>query len=130
MYDFAHPPSDALEKITHSLCTLEFEIHRPLYDWLIDNLPVPSKPRQIEFARLNLTYTVLSKRFLLRLVTEGHVKGGDDPRMPTISGLRRRGFPAAGIRDFAESIGVSKADSVIEIGQLEDAGRDVLNGAA
>ena len=129
-YDFAHGQSDAIEGITHSLCTLEFEIHRPLYDWLIDNLPVPSKPRQIEFARLNLTYTVLSKRFLLRLVTEGHVKGWDDPRMPTISGLRRRGFPAAGIRDFAESIGVSKADSVVEIGQLEHAVRDVLNRTA
>jgi len=129
-YDFAHGQSDAIEGITHSLCTLEFEIHRPLYDWLIDNLPVPSKPRQIEFARLNLTYTVLSKRFLLRLVAEGHVHGWDDPRMPTISGLRRRGFPAEGIRDFAESVGVSKADSVVEIGQLEHAVRDVLNRTA
>src|SRR4051812_9828602 len=129
-YDFAHGQSDAIEGVTHSLCTLEFEIHRPLYDWFIENLPVPSKPRQIEFARLNLTYTVLSKRFLLRLVTDGHVKGWDDPRMPTISGLRRRGFPAAGIRDFVESIGVSKADSVVEIGQLEHAVRDVLNRAA
>jgi glutaminyl-tRNA synthetase len=129
-YDFAHGQSDAIEGITHSLCTLEFEIHRPLYDWLIDNLPVPSKPRQIEFARLNLTYTVLSKRFLMRLVAEGHVHGWDDPRMPTISGLRRRGFPAEGIRDFAESVGVSKADSVVEIGQLEHAVRDVLNRTA
>jgi glutaminyl-tRNA synthetase len=129
-YDFAHGQSDAIEGITHSLCTLEFEIHRPLYDWLIDNLPVPSKPRQIEFARLNLTYTVLSKRFLLRLVTEERVHGWDDPRMPTISGLRRRGYPAAGIRDFAESIGVSKADSTVEIGQLEHAVRDVLNREA
>jgi glutaminyl-tRNA synthetase len=93
-YDFAHGQSDAIEGVTHSLCTLEFEGHRPLYDWLIDNLPVPSRPRQIEFARLSLTYTLLSKRFLLRLVSEGHVHGWDDPRMPTISGLRRRGYPA------------------------------------
>ena len=109
-YDFAHGQSDAIEGVTHSLCTLEFEIHRPLYDWLIDNLSVPSKPRQIEFARLSLTHTVLSKRVLLRLVNEGHVRGWDDPRMPTISGLRRRGFPAEGIRDFATMIGVAKAD--------------------
>ena len=108
-YDFAHGQSDAIEGITHSLCTLEFEDHRPLYDWLIEHLPVPSRPRQIEFARLNLTYTVLSKRFLLRLVNEGRVRGWDDPRMPTISGLRRRGFPAEGIRDFAAMIGVAKA---------------------
>jgi glutaminyl-tRNA synthetase len=129
-YDFAHGQSDAIEGVTHSLCTLEFEDHRPLYDWLIDNLPVPSKPRQIEFARLNLTYTVLSKRFLLRLVTEGHVHGWDDPRMPTISGLRRRGYPAEGIRDFVTNVGVAKADSVAEIGQLEHAARDVLNRVA
>ena len=101
-YDFAHGQSDAIEGVTHSICTLEFEAHRPLYDWLIEHLPVPSRPRQYEFARLNLTYTVLSKRFLLRLVDEGHVRGWDDPRMPTISGLRRRGFPAEGIRDFAD----------------------------
>ena len=129
-YDFAHGQSDALEGVTHSLCTLEFEIHRPLYDWLIEHLPVPSRPRQIEFARLNLTYTVLSKRFLLRLVTEGHVRGWDDPRMPTISGLRRRGFPAEGIRDFAEAVGVTKVDAVAEYGQLEHSVRAVLNRIA
>ncbi len=129
-YDFAHGQSDAIEGVTHSLCTLEFEIHRPLYDWLIERLPVPSRPRQIEFARLNLTYTVLSKRFLLRLVTEGHVRGWDDPRMPTISGLRRRGFPAEGIRDFATMVGVAKTDSVIEYGLLEHAIRSVLNRTA
>ena len=100
-YDFAHGQSDAIEGITHSICTLEFKDHRPLYDWLIDNLPVPSRPRQYEFARLNLTHTVLSKRVLLRLVNEGHVRGWDDPRMPTLSALRRRGFPPEGIRDFA-----------------------------
>ena len=127
MYDFAHGQSDAIEGITHSICTLEFEVHRPLYDWFIDNLPVPSKPRQIEFARLNITYTVLSKRVLLRLVNEEHVRGWNDPRMPTISGLRRRGFPAEGIRDFAAVIGVAKSDSVVEVGQLEHAVRDVLN---
>jgi glutaminyl-tRNA synthetase len=129
-YDFAHGQSDAIEGITHSICTLEFEAHRPLYDWLIENLPVPSRPRQYEFARLNLTHTVLSKRVLLRLVNEGHVRGWDDPRMPTISGLRRRGFPAQGIRDFAAMIGVAKADSVIEVGQLEHAVRAVLNRTA
>ncbi len=129
-YDFAHGQSDAIEGVTHSICTLEFEVHRPLYDWLIDNLPVPSRPRQYEFARLNLTYTVLSKRVLLRLVNEGHVRGWDDPRMPTISGLRRRGFPAEGIRDFAAMIGVAKADSVVEVGQLEFAVRGVLNRTA
>jgi glutaminyl-tRNA synthetase len=129
-YDFAHGQSDAIEGVTHSICTLEFEAHRPLYDWLIENLPVPSRPRQYEFARLNLTYTVLSKRVLLRLVSEGHVRGWDDPRMPTISGLRRRGFPAQGIRDFATMIGVAKADSVVEVGMLEHAVRDVLNRSA
>jgi len=129
-YDFAHGQSDAIEGITHSICTLEFEDHRPLYDWLIDSLPVPSRPRQYEFARLNLTHTVLSKRVLLRLVNEGHVRGWDDPRMPTISGLRRRGFPAEGIRDFAAMIGVAKADSVVEVGMLEHAVRDVLNRTA
>ncbi len=129
-YDFAHGQSDAIEGITHSICTLEFEAHRPLYDWLIENLPVPSRPRQYEFARLNLTYTVLSKRVLLRLVNEGHVRGWDDPRMPTISGLRRRGFPAEGIRDFAAMIGVAKSDSVVEVGMLEHAVRDVLNRQA
>ena len=129
-YDFAHGQSDAIEGVTHSICTLEFEAHRPLYDWLIEHLPVPSRPRQYEFARLNLTYTVLSKRFLLRLVDEGRVRGWDDPRMPTISGLRRRGFPAEGIRDFAEMVGVTKSDSVIEYGQLEYAVRAVLNRSA
>ena len=130
MYDFAHGQSDAIEGITHSICTLEFEDHRPLYDWLIENLPVPSRPRQIEFARLNLTHTVLSKRVLVRLVNEGHVRGWDDPRMPTISGLRRRGFPAEGIRDFVAMIGVGKADSIVEVQMLEHAVRDVLNRTA
>ncbi len=129
-YDFAHGQSDAIEGVTHSICTLEFEAHRPLYDWLIENLPVPSRPRQYEFARLNLTHTVLSKRVLLRLVNEGYVRGWDDPRMPTISGLRRRGFPAEGIRDFATEVGVSKADSTHEIGLLEHAVRNVLNRTA
>jgi glutaminyl-tRNA synthetase len=129
-YDFAHGQSDAIEGVTHSICTLEFEAHRPLYDWLIENLPVPSRPRQYEFARLNITYTILSKRVLLRLVSEGHVRGWDDPRMPTISGLRRRGFPAEGVRDFAATIGVAKADSVVEVGVLEHAVRNVLNRTA
>jgi glutaminyl-tRNA synthetase len=129
-YDFAHGQSDAIEGVTHSICTLEFEDHRPLYDWLIENLPVPSRPRQIEFARLSLTHTVLSKRVLKRLVAEGHVRGWDDPRMPTISGLRRRGFPAEGIRDFAAMIGVARADSVVDFAMLEHAVRDVLNRAA
>jgi glutaminyl-tRNA synthetase len=129
-YDFAHGQSDAIEGVTHSICTLEFEAHRPLYDWLIEHLPVPSRPHQYEFARLNLTHTVLSKRVLLKLVNEGHVRGWDDPRMPTISGLRRRGFPAEGIRDFATMIGVAKADSVIEMGVLDYANRTVLNRTA
>jgi glutaminyl-tRNA synthetase len=126
-YDFAHGQSDAIEGVTHSICTLEFEIHRPLYDWCIEHLPVPSRPRQYEFARLNLTYTVLSKRVLLKLVSERFVHGWDDPRMPTISGLRRRGFPAEGLRTFAAVIGVAKADSVHEIAMLEHEVRDVLN---
>jgi glutaminyl-tRNA synthetase len=130
MYDYAHGQSDAIEGVTHSLCSLEFEIHRPLYEWFIDNLPVPSRPRQIEFARLNITYTVLSKRVLLRLVNEGHVRGWNDPRMPTISGLRRRGFPPEGIVEFATMVGVAKADSTIEVGQLEHVIRDVLNRKA
>ena len=129
-YDFAHGQSDAIEGVTHSICTLEFENHRPLYDWLIEHLPVPHVPHQYEFARLNLTHTVLSKRVLLRLVQEGRVRGWDDPRMPTISGLRRRGFPAEGIRDFAAMIGVARTDSVIEVGQLEFAVRAVLNRTA
>ncbi len=129
-YDFAHGQSDAIEGITHSICTLEFQDHRPLYDWFIENLPVPSRPRQYEFARLNLTHTVLSKRVLLRLVNEGHVRGWDDPRMPTLSGLRRRGFPAEGIRDFAAMIGVARADSVVEVEMLHHAVRDILNRTA
>ena len=126
-YDFAHGQSDAIEGITHSICTLEFEDHRPLYDWFIENLPVPSRPRQNEFARLNLSYTVLSKRFLLKLVNEGRVRGWDDPRMPTISGIRRRGFPAEGVRDFAAMIGVAKRDGVVDVAMLEHCVRDVLN---
>ena len=129
-YDFAHGQSDAIEGITHSICTLEFEDHRPLYDWFIDNLPVPSRPHQYEFARLSITHTVLSKRVLLLLVNEGHVHGWDDPRMPTISGLRRRGFPAEGIRDFVTMVGVAKADNVVEVGMLEHAVRNVLNRTA
>ena len=129
-YDFAHGQSDAIEGITHSICTLEFENHRPLYDWFIEHLPVPSRPRQYEFARLNLTWTVLSKRFLLRLVEDGRVRGWDDPRMPTIAGFRRRGFPAEGIREFATEVGISKRDAVVEIEQLEHVVRDVLNRRA
>ncbi len=112
-YDFAHGQSDAIEGVTHSLCTLEFEDHRPLYDWLIEHLPVPHRPLQYEFARLNLTYTVLSKRRLIQLVEEGHVAGWDDPRMPTLCGLRRRGVPPKAIRDFCGRIGVAKADNLI-----------------
>jgi glutaminyl-tRNA synthetase len=129
-YDFAHGQTDAIEHITHSVCTLEFEDHRPLYDWLIEKLPVPSKPHQYEFARLNLTYTVLSKRRLIQLVTDGHVSGWDDPRLPTISGLRRRGVPAAAIRDFADRIGVAKGNSIIEVGLLEFCMRELLNPTA
>jgi glutaminyl-tRNA synthetase len=127
MYDFAHPPSDAIEHITHSLCTLEFEDHRPLYDWLIDNLPVPSKPRQIEFARLNLTYTVTSKRKLLELVEEGRVSGWDDPRMPTLVGMRRRGYPPEAIRTFCDRIGVAKRENTVDVARLEHAVREELN---
>jgi glutaminyl-tRNA synthetase len=129
-YDYAHGQSDAIEHITHSLCTLEFEDHRPLYDWLIDHLPVPARPRQIEFARLNLPYTVISKRRLLQLVEGGHVSGWDDPRMPTLSGIRRRGYPPEAIRDFADRIGVAKRDSVVDIALLEHCVRDVLNRSA
>ncbi|MCC4310141.1 glutamine--tRNA ligase/YqeY domain fusion protein [Alcanivorax marinus] len=127
MYDFTHPLSDALEGITHSLCTLEFEDHRPLYDWLIDNVDVPARPRQYEFSRLNLNFTVTSKRRLKLLVDEGHVDGWDDPRMPTLSGLRRRGYTPAAIRNFCEALGVSRADSVIDMSVLEEAVRDDLN---
>jgi glutaminyl-tRNA synthetase len=129
-YDYAHGQSDAIEGITHSICTLEFEDHRPLYDWFVENLPVPSRPRQYEFARLNLTYTVLSKRFLLRLVNEKRVRGWDDPRMPTLSGIRRRGFPPEALRNFAEMIGVAKRESVIDFAALEHCVRDVLNRTA
>ncbi|MEC8163331.1 MAG: glutamine--tRNA ligase, partial [Pseudomonadota bacterium] len=129
-YDFAHGQSDAIEGVTHSLCTLEFEDHRPLYDWLIENLPVPSRPRQYEFSRLNLSYTVLSKRRLIQLVEEGHVNGWDDPRMPTISGLRRRGVPPEALRDFARRIGVTKSDSVVETQLLDHCMRELLNSTA
>jgi glutaminyl-tRNA synthetase len=129
-YDFAHGQSDAIEGITHSICTLEFEDHRPLYDWFIDNLPVPSRPRQYEFARLNMTYTVLSKRVLTELVRGAHVAGWDDPRMPTIAGLRRRGVPPAAIRDFVRRIGVAKANSVVDVAMFEHAVREVLNKSA
>ncbi|HEY1748412.1 MAG TPA: glutamine--tRNA ligase/YqeY domain fusion protein [Xanthobacteraceae bacterium] len=126
-YDFAHGQSDAIEGVTHSICTLEFEDHRPLYDWLIDNLPVPSRPHQYEFARLNLTYTVLSKRVLTDLVRGGYVAGWDDPRMPTLAGLRRRGVPPAAIRDFIKRIGVAKANSAVDAAMLEFAIREQLN---
>ena len=129
-YDFAHGQSDAIEGITHSICTLEFKDHRQLYDWLIANLPVPATPHQYEFARLNLTHTVLSKRRLLRVVDEGHVRGWDDPRMPTLSGLRRRGFPPAGIREFVALAGVARNDKVVEVEMMEHAVRDVLNRTA
>jgi glutaminyl-tRNA synthetase len=129
-YDFAHGQSDAIEGVTHSLCSLEFEDHRPLYDWLIENLPVPSRPRQYEFARLNLGYTVLSKRVLTRLVQHGHVAGWDDPRMPTLAGLRRRGVPAAAIRDFVQRVGVARAKSVVDIAMLEHSIRELLNKTA
>ncbi len=130
MYDFAHCLSDSIEHITHSLCSLEFEDHRPLYDWFLDTLQVEWHPQQIEFARLNLTYTVLSKRKLVQLVEEGAVDGWDDPRMPTLSGMRRRGFPPAAIRDFCERIGVAKKESVVDVALLEHCVRDVLNKTA
>ena len=126
-YDFAHGQSDAIEGVTHSVCTLEFEDHRPLYDWLIANLPVPARPHQYEFARLNMTHTVLSKRRLMAIVEGGHVSGWDDPRMPSISGLRRRGIPAAAIRDFAARIGVSKSNATQEAAALDACVRDYLN---
>jgi glutaminyl-tRNA synthetase len=129
-YDFAHGQSDALEGVTHSLCTLEFADHRPLYDWFIEHLPVPSRPRQIEFARLNLTYTVLSKRVLTELVRSGRVEGWDDPRMPTLAGLRRRGVPPEAIRDFIGRIGVARADSLVDVAMFDHAIRDVLNRTA
>ena len=129
-YDYAHGQSDAIEGVTHSLCTLEFADHRPLYDWLIENLPVPSRPRQYEFARLNLTYTLLSKRVLTGLVRGGHVDGWDDPRMPTIAGFRRRGVPPDAIRDFIGRIGVARADSLVDMAMLDASIRDVLNRTA
>jgi glutaminyl-tRNA synthetase len=129
-YDYAHGQSDAIEGITHSVCTLEFEDHRPLYDWFIANLEVPSTPHQYEFARLNLTYSVLSKRVLTRLVQDKHVAGWDDPRMPTLAGLRRRGVPAAALREFVKRIGVAKANSVVDAGMFEFAVREVLNKSA
>jgi glutaminyl-tRNA synthetase len=130
MYDYAHPLSDALEKITHSICTLEFEDHRPLYDWLLDQLPVSCHPQQIEFARLNLSYTVMSKRKLLKLVQEGHVAGWDDPRLPTLSGMRRRGYPPAGIRNFCERIGVGRRENLVDLALLEYCVREELNRRA
>jgi glutaminyl-tRNA synthetase len=129
-YDFAHGQSDAIEGVTHSLCSLEFEDHRPLYDWLIDNLPVPSHPRQYEFARLNLGYTVLSKRVLTQLVRDGHVAGWDDPRMPTLAGLRRRGVPPAAILDFVQRVGIARAHSVVDIAMFEHSIRELLNKVA
>jgi glutaminyl-tRNA synthetase len=127
MYDFAHPLSDAIERITHSLCTLEYEDHRPLYDWLVAGVPEHDRPHQYEFARLNLNYTVMSKRKLLQLVEQKHVSGWDDPRMPTIAGLRRRGYTAASIRDFCARIGVAKKENVIDVAQLEFSVREDLN---
>jgi len=129
-YDFAHGQSDAIEGVTHSLCSLEFEDHRPLYDWLIDNLPVPARPRQYEFARLNLNYTVLSKRFLTQLVAQGRVSGWDDPRMPTLAALRRRGVPPAAILDFVRRAGVTRANSVVDVAMFEHSIRELLNKTA
>ena len=129
-YDFAHGQSDSIEGVTHSICTLEFEDHRPLYDWLIENLPAPTRSRQYEFARLNLSHTVLSKRRLSRLVDEGHVDDWDDPRLPTLRGLRRRGYPPEAIRDFARRIGVTKRDNTVEFAMLEHCAREVLNRSA
>jgi glutaminyl-tRNA synthetase len=126
-YDFAHGQSDAIEGVTHSLCTLEFEDHRPLYDWLLDHLPVPSRPRQYEFARLNIGFAVLSKRVLTDLVRQGHVAGWDDPRMPTLAGLRRRGIPPEAIRDFVRRVGVARANSVVDIAMFDHAVREFLN---
>ncbi|APF02964.1 TPA: glutamine--tRNA ligase/YqeY domain fusion protein [Legionella pneumophila] len=130
MYDYAHPISDALEKITHSLCTLEFQDHRPLYDWLVDNLPLPAKPVQTEFARLNLSHTVTSKRKLRELVEKKIVSGWDDPRLPTLRGMRKRGYPPAAIRQFCEMIGISRSDSVIDMTLLEECVRSEFNKTA
>lgn len=130
MYDFAHPIQDAIEGVTHSLCSLEYEAHRPLYNWVVEQCEFERKPRQIEFARLNLTNTIMSKRYLRRLVEEGHVSGWDDPRMPTLCGLRRRGYTSASVRDFLDRIGVAKADSVVETAMLEHCVREDLNAHA
>jgi glutaminyl-tRNA synthetase len=130
MYDYTHPVSDALEGITHSLCTLEFEDHRPLYDWVLDNISIANHPQQIEFSRLNLEYTVVSKRKLTQLVDEGFVEGWDDPRMPTLAGMRRRGYTAASIREFCKRIGVTKADGLVEMGMLENCIREDLDAHA
>ncbi len=130
MYDFAHGQTDAIEGITHSICTLEFESHKPLYEWFLDNLPIPVRPRQYEFARLNLTYTVMSKRKLQELVQKGTVSGWDDPRMPTLAGIRRRGYPAASVRTFCELIGVGRSDSWIDVAILEECVRSELNETA
>jgi len=130
MYDYTHPISDALEGVTHSLCTLEFEDHRPLYDWVLDNITIPCHPRQIEFSRLNVEYTVLSKRKLTQLVDEGHVAGWDDPRMPTIAGMRRRGYTAAAIRDFCTRVGITKSEGTVEMSLLENCIREDLDATA
>src|SRR5205823_8993832 len=129
-YDYAHPLSDMIEGITHSICTLEFEVHRPLYDWILETLQTPCHPQQIEFARLNLSYMVMSKRKLLTLVEEKHVSGWDDPRMPTISGFRRRGYTPESIRAFCKHIGLNKFDSTVEVNVLENFLRDDLNKRA
>ncbi len=130
MYDFAHTISDAIEGITHSLCTLEFEDHRPLYEWFLDNLDLPHRPRQIEFSRLNVAYMITSKRKLAALIEQGKVSGWDDPRMPTIAGMRRRGYPAAALREFCARVGITKKENLIEMGALESAVRENLNEAA
>lgn len=126
MYDYAHPIEDMMENVTHSICTLEFEDHRPLYDWVVENVDLPARPRQIEFARLNMTRTIMSKRYLKKLVTEGAVAGWDDPRMPTIAGLRRRGYTPEAIRDFCDRIGVAKSNSIVEAALLEHCVREDL----
>ena len=130
MYDFAHPLEDAIEGVTHSFCTLEFEIHRPLYDWFLEAIDFPHRPRQIEFSRLNIGYTVMSKRKLMQLVRENHVSGWDDPRMPTVCGLRRRGVPAAAIRKMCKTVGITKVESIISPGVLENCTREILNAEA
>jgi len=129
-YDFAHGQSDAIEHVTHSLCSLEFEDHKPLYNWLLENLPVPSKPEQTEFARLNITYTILSKRHLTQFVRDGHVRGWDDPRMPTLAGLRRRGVPPEALKDFVKRAGIARANSVVDIAMFDACVREYLNKAA